>query len=90
MLFGRFIHHEPDVQACRQAEQLELDAAFAQSTKLLVRYFGEAALGDAKLEQPDTSKRTEHQPPQQKLYEKGYLRLQRSACGRPNSNLQPC
>jgi hypothetical protein len=90
MLFGRFIHHEPDVQASRQAEQLELDAAFAQSTELLVQYFGEAALDDAKLEQPDRSKRAENQPPQQKLCEKEYLRLQRSACGRPNSNLQAC
>jgi hypothetical protein len=90
MLFGRFIHHEPDVQASRQAKQLALDAAFTQTTALLVQYFGEAALDDAKLEQSDRSKRAEHQPPQQKLCEKGYLRLQRSACGRPNSNLQAC
>ena len=90
MLFGRFIHHEPDVQASPHAEQLALDAAFAQTTALLVQYFGEAALDDVKLEQPDRRKRAEHEPLQQKLCKKGYLRLQGSACGRPKSNLQAC
>lgn len=86
MLFGRFIHHQPDVLS-RQPDQLSLDAAFAQATALGVQYFGEAAFGDTKLEPPDSIFPVENQPQQQNLREKGYLPLDRSACGRPRSSL---
>jgi hypothetical protein len=87
MLFGRFIHHEPDSTAGNQADQLSLDTAFAQTTALLVQYFGDAALGDTKLEQSESTFVAKNLPQQQELCEKGYSHLHRSACGRPRSRL---
>jgi hypothetical protein len=87
MLFGRFIHHEPDSTAENQADQLSLDTAFAHTTALLVQYFGNAALGDTKLEQSDNILVAENLSQQQKLCEKGCSHLHPSACGRPRSRL---
>jgi uncharacterized protein DUF1399 len=41
MLFGRFIDHEPGLKLWGISDQLSLDTAFAQTTTLLVEYFGE-------------------------------------------------
>jgi hypothetical protein len=87
MLFGRFIDHEPDSELWGIAHQRSLDTAFAQTQALLVQYFGETVLGDTKLEPPDSIFLAQNQPQQPKLHEKGYLRHQRSACGRPESRL---
>ena len=87
MLFGRFIHHEPDVEQWRQPDPLSLNTAFARTTELLVQYFGDAALGDTSLEQPGSILRAEKLPLQQKLSENGDSHLHPSACGRPTSCL---
>lgn len=87
MLFGRFIDHEPDLKWRGVAERLSLDTAFAQTQTLLVQYFGEAALRDTLLEECDSIFLAENLPQQQKLCEKGYSHLHRSACGRPRSHL---
>ena len=65
-----------------------LDTTFAQTQALLVQYFGEAALGDIKLEQPDSMELAENLPQPQQLSKKDALHLQRSACGRPESSLR--
>lgn len=83
MLFERFIDHEPD----RELLQYSLDTAFAQTQALLVQYFGDAALGDASLEQPDSLLIAENWPQQQKFSENGDSYLHHSACGRPTSCL---
>ncbi len=88
MLFGRFIDHEPDLPLCGEVDQLSLDTAFAKTQALLFQYFGEAALEDTEFEQLARSERAENLPQQQKFCEKGYLRLHRSACGRPENNLR--
>lgn len=85
MLFGRFLHHEPDVEHWRQPNPLSLNTAFAQTTALLVQYFGDAALGDTSLEQPDSLLIAENLPQQQPLSENGYSHLHPSSCGRPTS-----
>ena len=87
MLFGRFLHHEPDVEYWHQPNPVSLNTAFAQTTALLVQYFGDAALGDASLEQPDSLLIPENLPQQQKLSENGDSHLHPSACGRPTSCL---
>ncbi len=87
MLFGHFIEHEPDRELWGIANQSSLDTAFAQTAALLAEYFSEAALGDTKLEQPDPIFLAYNLSRQQKLCEKGYSHLHRSACGRPRSNL---
>ncbi|MEW6491768.1 MAG: glycine-rich domain-containing protein-like [Cyanobacteriota bacterium] len=84
MLFERFIEHEPDTEVL----QYSLDTGFAQTQALLVQYFSDAALGDTKLEEPDSIPLAKHLPQQQKLDEKSYSSLQRSACGRPKSSLE--
>jgi hypothetical protein len=81
-LFGRFIHHEPGSVLRLQADQLSLDAAFAQTTALLECYFPLAVLGDTQLEQLDGLFLAENPPQQQNNSEKGDLRYQSSACGR--------
>ena len=87
MLFGRFLHHEPDVEYWHQPNPVSLNTAFAQTTALLVQYFGDAALGDASLEQPDSLLIAENLPQQQKLSGNGDSHLHPSACGRPTSRL---
>lgn len=81
-LFGRVIHHEPDSVLWRQAEQLSLDAAFAQTTVLFEDYFPLAALGDIQLVELDGIFRSETPLQQHKSREKGDWQFQRSACGR--------
>lgn len=74
MLFERFIDHEPDTELL----QYTIDTAFAQTQSLLMQYFGDAALEDTKLEEPDSIPLTQHLPQQQKL-----AQIDPSACGRP-------
>src|SRR5919202_2888806 len=77
MLFGRFIHHEPDSLQGRQADQLSLDAAFAQTTALFEYYFPQVVLRDGQLVQFYGKELAENDK------EKTDLRFYRSACGRP-------
>lgn len=84
MLFGCFIHHEPDSMLGLQADQLARDTAFAQTQALFEYYFPPEALGDGQLKQLDGIELTENPPQQRKLGEKGDLCFHRSACGRPS------
>ena len=85
MLFGRFIDHEPDGEGSGIADQPSLNTDFIPPPALLVQYFGEVALADALLEQPNRIEPAQNQPQLQKLAAQEYLHLHRSACGRPKT-----
>ena len=77
LLFGRFIHHEPDSLQGRQGDQRSSDATFAESQALFEYYFPLTALGDGQLVQFYGKELAENEK------EKTDLRFYRSACGRP-------
>jgi hypothetical protein len=88
MLFGYFIDHEPDSELWGEANQLNLDAAFAQTQALLAlfeQHFEAVVSGESELHQSNECKLAEYQPQQGNDDDSGYLRLYRSACGRPSS-----
>ncbi|MEW6496929.1 MAG: hypothetical protein AB1589_31065 [Cyanobacteriota bacterium] len=87
MLFGRFIDHEPDGEFWEQGEPLSLETAFDQTQALFEHYFGKSVLESTDFEQLDKLDLTENQSQQYNSCEAGHLCFQRSACGRPISNL---
>ena len=87
MLFGCFIDHDPESELQGEANQHNLDAAFAQTQALLAlyeRHFEESVSGEFELYPVKGLELTKYQS--QIGNDQRDIHLYRSACGRPAGN----
>jgi hypothetical protein len=87
LLFGCFIDHDPESELWGEANQHNLDAAFAQTQSLLAlyeRHFQEGGSGEFELHPVQRLELTKYQF--QLGNDQRDLHFYRSACGRPAGN----
>lgn len=89
MLFGCFIDHDPESELWGEANQHNLDAAFAQTQALLAlyeRHFQEAVSGEFELYPVKGLELIKYQSQIENDKRDRDLHFYRSACGRPAGN----